>query len=82
MPFDVNFFNMEDPAVFKKMRDKRKGPSLWKKTYGFDYTAFIPGKDGLSDLHKCHVHCLKEEYGEFAQKCKREGGFFKCCVIG
>ena len=82
MPFDVNFFNMEDPDVFKRMRDSKKGPALWKKTYGFDFTAFVPGIKSHSDLHKCHLHCLKAEYGTFAKKCKKEGGFFKCCVIG
>ena len=82
MPFDVNLFNMEDPKVFKSMLDSRKGPDLWRKTYGFDFSSPIPGENKKGNMSICQQECLKEEYGQFAQDCKKGGGFFKCCMIG
>jgi hypothetical protein len=36
IPFDVNFFNFEDPDVFRRLT----GPDYqkyWKETYGYDW---------------------------------------------
>ena len=82
MPFDINQFNMEDPKVFKRMLDSKNVQDLWKKTYGFDFSSPIPGANKKANMSICQQECLKEEYGEWAQKCKREGGFFKCCILG
>ena len=82
IPFDVNFFNLEDPKVFKAFTDPKKGIGLWKKTYGFDYAAFIPGKGGKANMNKCQQECLKAEYSKFAKDCKADKGFFKCCLLG
>ena len=57
--FDKNFFNMEDPRVWKRMTDKRKAPRLWKKTYGFDFAAVVQGKDAKANLTKCYMDCFK-----------------------
>ena len=82
IPFDVNFFNLEDPKVFKDFTDPKKGLALWKKTYGFDYAAFIPGYQGAANMNSCQQDCLKAEYSKFAKDCKADGGFFKCCLLG
>ena len=37
---------------------------------------------GEANLTSCSLHCLEAEYGKFAQDCKRQGGLFKCCVLG
>ena len=88
VPFDKNFFNLEDPKVFKAMTDPKHGPKLWKQTYGMDFAAFTPVVNfsvlwsvGAPTLHKIHKNCLAAEYGKFALDCKKKGGFFKCCMI-
>jgi len=80
--FDIFFFNFEDPKIFKEMMKGRKRKSLWKKTYGFDYVSFndeegIGSKVGNS---KCIINCFKAENRKFAKRCRKEGGFFKCCM--
>ena len=82
IPFDVNFFNMEDPKVFKAFTNPKSGVELWKKTYGFDFVTFLEGLGGKANISRCHQHCLRAEYGSFAQQCKRSGGLFKCCILG
>ena len=82
VPFDINFLNMEDPKVFKAMTHPKLGPELWKKTYGMDFVAFAPKPYGNPDYSKCHQACLRAEYSDFAQNCKKSGGFFKCCMQG
>ena len=32
------------------------------------------------DVRLCHEDCKKREKGDFAKKCKKDGGLFKCCV--
>ena len=80
IPFDKYFFNFEDPKVFKSMTDGSKNAlSLWKKSYGFDWADFTQGEGAVVKLRKIYKHCLQAEYGDFAKKCKKEGGLFKCC---
>lgn len=82
IPFDKFFFNFEDPEVFKAITDgTEKGLNIWKKTYGFDWSDYVPGKGRVSHHYKCNEHCLKAEFGGFAKKCKKEGGLFKCCTV-
>ena len=81
IPFDKYFFNFADPKVFNAITDgTEKGLKIWKKTYGFDWADYVPGRGKAAHHFKCNEHCLKAEFGSFAQKCKREGGFFKCCT--
>lgn len=82
IPFNVNFLNMEDPKVFKAFTNAKSGVELWKKTYGFDFVTFLEGLGGKANVSQCHQHCLRAEYGKFAQQCKRSGGLFKCCILG
>ena len=84
IPFDKYFFNFEDPKVFHDMTESKPSKKLkiWKRTYGFDYLSKINGLKSDGDLSPCWKHCLKAEYGEWAKKCKAEGGIFKCCVYG
>jgi hypothetical protein len=79
--FDKNFFNLEDPKVWEKFVDKKKGPKLWKKTYGFDFVSIVNQKNGDSNNTICYIDCYKAEKRSFARKCKKRGGLFKCCVI-
>ena len=44
IPFDKYFFNFEDPEVMHAMTDgTENGLNIWKKTYGWDWAAWIPG---------------------------------------
>jgi len=47
IPHDINFFNFEDPKVFKEFT-KGKDTQIWKKTYGFDKTFRVDGKELLT----------------------------------
>ena len=83
IPFDKYFFNFEDPQVLNDLTDgTENGLHLWKKTYGFDWADWIPGHGEDANMFKLKEHCLEAEYGQYAQNCKRKGGFFKCCVVG
>ena len=82
IPFNVNYFNMEDPKVFKALTNPKSGADLWKKTYGFDFVALLGGMGGKANVNQCHQHCLRAEYGKFARQCKKSGGLFKCCILG
>ena len=81
IPFDKFFFNFEDPTVFNAITDgTEKGLEIWKKTYGYDWADYVPGKGRETHHFKCNEHCLKAEFGTFAEKCRKEGGLFKCCT--
>ena len=81
IPFDKYFFNFEDPEVLNDLTDgSDKGLELWKKSYGFDWAAWTLGHGANESLTKTREHCLKAEYGNYAQDCKTHGGFFKCCA--
>ena len=57
------------------------GLDAWKRTYGFDWAEWGVGS-GSSLVDSIHYsikeHCLKEEYGTYAQNCKKNARFFKC----
>ena len=82
IPFDINVFNFEDPKVYKKFMDIKRGPNMWKKVYGFDTVKFGVGYRALGSMLLAKKDCLKAEYSKFAQKCKKNMGFFKCCMFG
>ena len=79
--FDKNFFNLEDPTVWKAIRDPAKGPKIWKKTYGFDHVSLTEGLEGKANSTKCFMNCFRAEQSKFARKCRKGGGLFKCCMI-
>ena len=61
IPFDKFFFNFEDPKVLNSMTDgTMNSRELWKRTYGFDWADYIPGKGSNARLNKCNEHCLRE----------------------
>ena len=78
--FDKFFFNLEDPKVFNEMVKGENRKKVWKKTYGFDFVSFNDRNESGMAFTKCYKHCLKAEYKEFAKKCRKNGGFFKCCM--
>ena len=83
IPFDNYFFNFEDPEVLTAFTDgSDKGLELWKRTYGFDWADWDYGKKEEGNSIKVQEHCLQAEYSSFAQDCKENGGFFKCCQPG
>ena len=49
--FDKNFFNFEDPEVYRKFVNPNE-TDIWKKTYGYDYacTHKLPNEEDNSDL--------------------------------
>ena len=82
IPFDINVFNFEDPKVYRKFIDPKRGPSMWKKVYGFDTVKFSNGYKAVGSMILAKKECFKAEYSKFAQNCKKTGGFFKCCIFG
>ena len=84
IPFDIYFYNFEDPKVLHAMTDgTQKGLNLWKKTYGFDHAYWLPGQGPYLNSEKAYEHCLEAEYGKygsFAIDCKKNKGLFKCCL--
>ena len=78
--FDKYFFNLEDPKVFMEMMKGPKRKEIWKSTYGFDYVAFNDKKNARLANSKCYKYCLIAEHKQFARKCRRNGGLFKCCM--
>ena len=79
--FDRHFFNLEDPKVWKRMRDAKKGPRAWRRTYGFDYVSLVEGLHGKANCSTCFIDCFKSEQSKFAKDCSKAGGVFKCCMI-
>ena len=78
--YNKYFNNFEDPEVFKEMFDTKKGPKLWQKTYGFDFLSFNHRRKQPVMDYYCFKYCYKEEHGKFARNCRKNGGFFKCCL--
>ena len=78
--FDKYFFNLEDPRIFMEMMKGAKRKEIWKSTYGFDYVAFNDKKKARVANYKCYKYCLIAEHKQFARKCRRNGGQFKCCM--
>jgi len=75
--FDNNFFNFEDPEVYRKFTNPNE-TDIWKKTYGYDFAC-------TSAVLRCvvegHKKCVKESKSSFAKNCRKDNGFFKCCQI-
>ena len=62
---------------------KKNGRRIMKKSYGHYYTKSIPGYHGGNyslNVTACIKKCITMEKSNFAQKCSRNGGYFKCCV--
>jgi hypothetical protein len=81
--YDNMLYNFVDPKVFKAFTASEKhGRTIWKKTYGFHYTKQIPGYNDYTyrNLYTCSKNCIKMEKSKFARRCKKNGGYFKCCV--
>ena len=86
--YDKYLYNWVDPKVFKAFtRKEKKGKEIWRKTYGFHFTKMIPGREFLTqsnvtslNMTSCIRKCVKMENSKFAKKCKKYGGYFKCCL--
>ena len=76
--YDNYFFNFEDPKVFKKKMKGKKGPKLWRKTYGFDFVSLNQKPNQIVKHQDCYENCFKAERGRFAKDCRNDGGLFKC----
>ena len=76
--YDKNFFNFEDPKVFRGFTIKPGRRKLWRKTYGFDFasTSFYPTDPTAG--YQCIRYCYQAEHAKFANQCREKGGFFKC----
>jgi len=76
--FNKNFFNFEDPEVLYSFMDPKQ-KSIWKKTYGYDYVNMEHSLENPSE--KTYVECERtRRRSKFAQTCRKDGGFFNCCV--
>ena len=81
IPYDRNFFNVEDPKVFKDLMIGKNRNKIWKRTYGFDFVSVKPSKKQPVKHFSCMKYCLKSEFGNFAKQCRKKGGLFKCCQV-
>jgi len=79
--FDKNFFNFEDPEVLYSFMDPKQ-KSIWRKTYGFDYVNIEDLKDPTKKpMEESYVECERtRRRSKFAQTCRKNGGFFNCCL--
>ena len=80
IPYDNNFFNFEDPNVFEAFTSRKMGRQLWRKTYGYDFISINKSPKHPVRAYQCIRHCFMAEYGNFANRCRKRGGFFKCCL--
>ena len=78
--YDNNFFNFEDPEVFRAFTNKHSGRQLWRKTYGFDFVSISKYRSHPVRAYQCIKNCYQAEYGKFANICRKSKGFFKCCL--
>jgi len=85
--FDKNFFNFEDPEVYRKFT-KFNATEEWRQTYGFDFACAFKHPSRASQQDKsafvrCMVEgnkkCIKASKSSFAANCRKENGIFKCC---
>ena len=69
-----------DPEVFKNITRKLYGRKILKELYGYDFVSINKyPKQPVTD-YQCLKHIYQAEFGSFANKCRRKGGFFKCCL--
>merc|ERR1719369_824063 len=88
--FDKYLYNFVDPKIFNTFtKNDRKASKIWKKSYQWRYMRRVPGDESYSyvssngswtNITKCVKKCIQMEKSAFAKKCKKGGGFFKCCV--
>ena len=88
--YDKYLYNFEDPKILSAVtKNEKKARKIWKKSYNHYYTKMIPGlsstsyvlsNETFSNMTKCVKKCIKMENSEFAKKCKKAGGYFKCCL--
>ena len=85
--YDNMLYNFVDPKVFEAFtQNKKDGRKNWKKSYGYHYVKHIPakfvGNTWQIDYYACTGKCLIMENSKFARRCKKDGGYFKCCMKG
>ena len=85
--YDKYWNNNVDPKVLKTLTsNERKMRKVLRKSYGFRYTKMIPGyyarSNNVSSLNltACIKKCIQKEKSKFAQRCRQDGGIFKCCL--
>ena len=62
------------------MTNNKAGPKIWKETYGFDFVSVNQNMKQPVKTYECIKYCYKAERKKFARQCKKDGGFFKCCL--
>ena len=87
---DKYLYNLGDPKIFKDYtKNEKKASKLWKKSYKWNYVKRIPGfaassyvssNESWTNMTICITKCIKMEKSQFAKKCEKSGGYFKCCV--
>ena len=78
--FDKYLNNMVDPEIFKDFtKNKKKARKFWKNTYGLQYMSSFKPTEPIN-ITACIKKCVKMEKSHFAKKCKKIGGYFKCCI--
>jgi len=80
--------------LFMNLTDPKGNSEIWKDIYGFDYSLPVDlagweKTDTLNSLDSplqvtglnCSKQCMyAENFSEFAKKCRKDGGHFKCCL--
>jgi len=89
--YDKNFNNWIDMDVLKEYTKNTFGKA-WKQSYGLENVRSLPRNpptnqtkpedknSGIVNTDICGEDCIDMERSKFAKKCKKRGGFFKCCM--
>ena len=85
--FDNRLNNFVDPKVHKVFTKTEKSSyQSWKETYNLWVRRIPPYHDAKKnafidyDINVCLKRCLKMERSKFGKRCKRNKGYFKCCL--
>ena len=89
-PYDKYLYNFEDPKIFHAYtKNEKKAKKIWKNSYNWETVKWVPGIKSTSyvsanetwmNMTKCIKKCIKMKRSKFAKKCKKQKGYFKCCV--
>ena len=58
---------MQEPGVFLRNLVERSGYDSCHRTEEYD-------------AQQCYEDCQKQEMSQFAEKCRKDGGLYKCCI--
>ena len=87
-PYNMYMYNLEDPEILRFAgKSDKNARKYWRRGYGVYFATRMPDMDRtadnafLLDYSECTEKCTKIEKSKFAKRCRKNGGYFKCCVF-